>query len=903
MSEPPPAPAPDLERPPYVVPFEHPAASDRSLVGGKGVNLARLAGAGVTVPEGFCVTTAAYRRLTDDDTVRELIASLSGLDPADRDAIAEAGRALREEIGTRQLPTDVRRPLGAAVRDSTAGFYAVRSSATAEDLPEASFAGQHESFLNVPAEQVPDRVRDCMASLFTDRAIAYRARNDIPHEAVALSVVVQRMMYPELSGILFTADPTSGNRRVTTVEAGVGLGSAFVSGAAEADTVRVDSRTGQVLDYRPGDQQTAVRPRPGGGTERVSLSAGERPERVLSGSELSTLVDLGATAESLFDGPQDLEWCLEDGRLYALQSRPITSLFPLPSPLPDDDRLHVYYSLGHVQAFAEAMPPLVRDLWLAYVDAAFAELGGDPEAGWGVEAGGRVYIDLTPLLRVGPLRRRFPARLAAVSEPVALALADLLDRRAEAFERDRGVRSRLTLAKSAARLLWRGLTDGFPVVSSRVEGLVGAFLRPPAAPAAEEARWTAWGRSLAAQVHAPETLEGRVRAAFDAPGAGTDLPAMGPLLASLVAGGWLRRRFPEASTDVDAVARGFPEELVTRINLGLGDLADLARDYPAVADALREGRPLESLEGLPGGPAFRRALGAYLGEFGHRATGEIDVSRPRWREDPSGLLATVRANLRAGEQGAHRRRLCRLQREADTAAARLAERADRGLLGPLRRRLVRRVIRTYRGYVQTREYPKHGAAHLFAAWHNVLSEAGERLAAEGRLEDPEDVWLLRRPELLAALDGQPVTVDVAARRATFGRHAAMDAPPVLTSDGEAPRPRSRRDDLPEGTLVGTGVSAGVVEGVARVVRDPTRETVESGEILVAPSSDPGWTPLFLNAAGMVTEVGGQISHGALVAREYGLPAVASVPEATRRIRTGQRIRVDGSRGTVELLDR
>ena len=223
------------------------------------------------------------------------------------------------------------------------------------------------------------------------------------------------------------------------------------------------------------------------------------------------------------------------------------------------------------------------------------------------------------------------------------------------------------------------------------------------------------------------------------------------------------------------------------------------------------------------------------------------------------------------------------------------------MFGPLRKRVVRQLIRTYRGYIQTREDPKHGIAHLFAAWHETFRDAGELLAAAGQLNKVDDVWFLRKDELFAALEGESIEVDIAARQAEFEHYTSIDASPVVTNEGEVPSAVIEREDIPDNALVGTGVSAGVVEGTARVVRDPTEETIEKGEILIAPSSDPGWTPLFLNAAGMVVEVGGQMSHGALVAREYGLPAVVSVSEATRRIETGQRVRVDGTQGTVEII--
>lgn len=489
-----------------------------------------------------------------------------------------------------------------------------------------------------------------------------------------------------------------------------------------------------------------------------------------------------------------------------------------------------------------------------------------------------------------------------MSEPIGAALDNLLARRGEEFQETWTVRETLTALGRCAGAVWTEARRGFPITSSMGSGFLGAFIGEPNPPWHEEAKWITWGQTVAAQVRAPDTPAERAHAVFDPDTTGmTSIPPIGSLMAAFAVDGWLQRRFSDAPEAVNAVGRGFPDELVTRINLGLGDLADVARDHPDVADALRQGASIDEIESCEGGDAFRDALEDYLDEFGHRATGELDISRPRWREDPSGLLATVRANL-ADENGDHREHLQQLEREANAAATRLEERADHGILGPIRKRLVGQLIRTYRGYIQTREYPKQGTAYLFTAWHEALRDAGEALVAEEVLDSSDDVWFLRKDELFAALEGDSIEVDIASRRTEFERHMELDAPPVLTSEGEAPNADLERANVPEDALVGTGVSGGMVEGTARVVHDPAEETIETGEILIAPSSDPGWTPLFLNAAGIVVEVGGRLSHGALVAREYGLPGVVSVPEATRRIETGQQVRIDGTKGTVEIIE-
>lgn len=880
-----------------VVPLTDVDPESLAEYGGKGARLGALARNGFAVPDGFCVTTGAYDSLLTDE-IRDAIRSLDGIDPTDRSELGHRAQWIRESIRARELPAESRARLWTTLSSRDATSYAVRSSATAEDLPSASFAGQHDTYLGVEPDAVGERIRDCMASLFTERAVTYRSRNAISHADVALAVVVQEMVDADAAGVLFTADPDTGNRTVAAIDAALGLGETVVAGDVEADDARVKKSTGEVLSYDVGTQRERL-VLDDGRTKHAPVSASDGAARVLSDTQLAELVELGRRVESLFGSPQDIEWALVDDDPVVLQSRPITSLFPLPDPLPRDDRLHVYYSMGHAQAFAEALPPLVRDVWVSYIRLWIGELGMNPQAQWAVEAGGRIYVDMTAFLRIGAFRRRAPAWLAALSEPLGAALDDLLDRRAGEFQAKRPVCDSLT---SLRRCVGAVRKDAGPITGAMIRGFFGAFVGTPNPPEHEEAVWNAWGRTAAARVRAFETPTERALAVVDPDETGFDsLPRIGPLYAAFVAEGLLRRRFPDAPEDLDAVGRGFPDELVTRINLGLGDLADVARDHPPVADAIERGSSIDAIGSLEGGDEFRDALDEYLDAFGHRATGELDISRPRWREDPSGLLAAVRANLEHGEKGRHRERIRRLERAANEAAARLERRAGRGILGPVRKRLVRQLIRTYRGYIQTREYPKHGTAHLLAAWHDALRDAGEDLAAEGVPTGSDDVWFLRTDELIAALDGEAIDVDVAARRAEFERHAAMDAPPLLTSEGEAPNAAVEREDVPDGALVGTGVSSGVVEGTARVVRDPSEETIEPGEILIAPSSDPGWTPLFLNAAGMVVEVGGRMSHGALVAREYGLPAVVSVPGATRRIETGQRVRIDGTRGIVEIV--
>ncbi len=576
----------------------------------------------------------------------------------------------------------------------------------------------------------------------------------------------------------------------------------------------------------------------------------------------------------------------------------------------------------------EALPPLVVDFWRSFLGRGAARFQSRDDATTALtaatEAGGRIYLDLTPLVRT-PLQRVVRHALAQLNEPAAIGFDELLgERRRDIRPRDR--LDGIATVATALRCAGPSVYSVFPRAALRfVRTLV---LGPPNPD--DEWMWSqSWGRALAERIRAPRTRPDRVRSVFES----TDivdllveaLPHMTSLLAAIVAARLLRRWFPDADDEIDAIGKGFDAEVVTSMNQRLGDLGDLARDRPAVVNALEAGASLAEIEDVEGGDAFVETFESFLDDFGHRATGEINIRRSRWHEDPEPLLRIVASNVERGTPGEHREHFRTLQRRAATAASRLEFRAGRGVFGPLRTRIVRRLIRVYRDGMPVRELPKHGFSHAFAAAHDVLLEAGEHLAAAGQLERPDDVWFLRREELLAALnegraagsttldgsedtgsttrngEGEAIGVDLRARRQAYERYTATDAPPLLTSEGE--RPMGSRDvDVDGATLVGTPVSAGVVEGIARVIRDPSGASLGPGEILIAPSTDPGWTPLFLNAAGLVMEVGGRLTHGALVAREYGIPAVASVADATTEIRTGDRVRVNGKLGTVELLD-
>ncbi len=853
------------------------------LVGGKGANLGVLTRLDLPVPGGFCVTTDAWRQWTQDDTLfATLLKELAAVEPGDLDQARRLGAKLREHLTGRAVAPTIDTAIRQALSEATPQQpWAVRSSATAEDLPDASFAGQQDTYLNiVGADAVVDRVRACWASLFTDRAILYRLQQDIPHADVAVCVVVQRMVQPRASGILFTADPITGHRGVMAIDAGFGLGEALVSGTVSADLYRIDRETGTLLEVRVGDKRHAVRSIDGGGTEEQTLNAEQAAARVLRDSDLTELRVVGDRIESAQGTPQDIEWCFDDNGLKIVQARPITSLYPLPGGKRSAGRL--WFCFNHFQVMTDAMPPLVCDIWRLLLP-----FGRDPKrldepmlSPWMAPAAGRLFIDMGPAVRHPMLGRVLRKGLGGIDE-LALGALEALVARPE-FAKGSRVRSTSMLRFA-------------PVVASMQRHL---WIRPPEEVLAERNRWMAeMVERRCAEILAPGQPEERLARAWRTIGtAFTDLIELPPIvLAGVAAAILLKRQLPEHQRDVDALGRGLTGNVTVEMDLAVGDLADAARAAPDVATALVAREPWQDAEGAAG---FSAALDTFLDDWGFRAPSEIDWSRPRWRDDPSSLLTVIAGNLAHSDPGSHREKHAQFEAEGEAAAARLIDAAS----GPIQRRIVKRLIRVHRNLMPMREHPKLAIVKIGYALRQLLLETGATLTNDGKLSDAQDVWFLEWREIEAALAGNlDPRAMVEERRAAHARYQTLSPPRLMSGDGEIPRV-SHTGDAPGGAIAGTAASSGVVEGIARVVRDPTRDVLHKGEILVAPFTDPGWTPLFINASALVMEVGGLMTHGSVVAREYGIPAVVCVPDATTRIATGQRIRVDGDGGWVELLD-
>ncbi|MCX5206419.1 phosphoenolpyruvate synthase [Streptomyces sp. NBC_00237] len=855
-------------------------------VGGKGAHLGALSRIeGVRVPGGFCVTTAAFRRVVAEaPAVGALLDRLSRVAADDQETVRALSAEIRAAVEGIAIPDDIAAEItGGLARHGDRAAYAVRSSATAEDLPTASFAGQQDTYLNViGAAEVLRHVSRCWASLFTERAVTYRRHNGIDDRAVHMAVVVQRMVFPQASGILFTADPVTGNRKVATVDSGFGLGEALVSGLVNPDVFTV--RDGAVVAKAIAAKQRAVEPLPGGGTEEVAVDARRQEQPSLTDAQAVRLVELGRRIEAYFGSPQDIEWCLVDDDFRIVQSRPITTLFPLPEAA--DQENHVYVSVGHQQMMTDAMKPLGYSMWQR---TAMVEMP---------EAGGRLFVDVTRRL-ASPASRAGLLDLIGKGDPLVRdALETVLDR--EGFVPSLPDPAPVGPPTAPAPAPVRKTPEPIPTDPALVTGLI------------ESSRASVAALEREIRTKSGPALFDFLREAFEEHKRVLGDPlSMQAVMAGMEATWWLNEKLEEwlgEKNAADTLTLSAPDNITSEMGLELLDVADVIRPHPKVVAFLRDLRDVEGgefLDGLakvPGGAEARDAIETYLDRYGMRCVGEIDITRPRWRERPSTLVPVILDNVRNFEAGAAARRFeegrLRALHKKQEVLARLRELPDGEAKAAETWRMIDRV-RTFIGY---REYPKYVIICRYFVYKQALLAEAERLARAGVLDSAEDAFYLTFGEFEEVVRSRRTVGDLVRRRKEeFLTYRTLTPPRVLTSEGEALSGSYRRDDVPAGALTGVAVSAGTVEGRARVVLDLADADLQPGDILVTAFTDPSWSPLFVGIAGLVTEVGGLMTHGAVIAREYGLPAVVGVEGATRLIRDGQRIRVHGTDGYVELL--
>ncbi|MEH6942785.1 phosphoenolpyruvate synthase [Bacillus sp. JJ722] len=854
------------------------------LVGGKGLNLGELSKIqGIQVPEGFCITTVGYQKaIEQNETFQALLDQLTMLKIEDRDQIGEISKKIRQIIMGVEIPSDVVK----AVAHYLSQFgdehaYAVRSSATAEDLPHASFAGQQDTYLNIIGkEAILQHISKCWASLFTDRAVIYRMQNRFDHSQVYLSVIVQRMVFPQASGVLFTADPITSNRKLLTIDASFGLGEALVSGLVSADCYKVQE--GEIVDKMIATKKLAIYARKEGGTETQQIKPDQQKTQTLTEQQILQLARIGRQIEAYFGYPQDIEWCLVDDAFYIVQSRPITTLYPIPEA--NDQENHVYVSVGHQQMMADAMKPLGLSFYLLTTPAPMRK------------AGGRLFVDITHNLS-SPVSRDILLNTLGQYDPLIKdALMTIIERGdfIKSFPKDK---KKLSPNKSN-----KGMSStGFQAQIENDPTIVSDLIKSSQT-SIEELKQniqTKSGSDLFDFIL--EDIKQLKKILFDP-------ESLGVIMAAMDASSWINKNMEKwlgEKNVADTLSQSVPNNITSEMGLELLDVADVIRPYPEVIDYLQHVKDdnfWDELVKFEGGQKTRDAIYAYLNKYGMRCSGEIDITKTRWNEKPTTLVPIILNNIKDFEPKAGNRKFEQGRQEALKKEQELLDRLKQLPDGKRKAKETKRMISLIRNFIGYREYPKYGMINRYFVYKQALLKEAEQLVQARVIHEKEDIYYLTFEELHEVVRTNKLDYQIISKRKDeYKLYEKLTPPRVITSDGEIITGEYKRENLPAEAIVGLPVSSGVIEGRARVILNMEDADLEDGDILVTSFTDPGWTPMFVSIKGLVTEVGGLMTHGAVIAREYGLPAVVGVEHATKLIKDGQRIRVHGTEGYIEIL--
>lgn len=903
----------------YIQHLSETGRHDASEVGGKGANLGELLATGFTVPHGFCVTTQAYREFVTDTGLQERIsAEIERSDLTSAGVVRECGKRLQQLVVGSEMPEGVKEAILRAYREFSRQRHqgphvAVRSSATSEDSAYHSFAGQHDTYLNVSCESdLLLSVKKCWASLWTERAISYREEHNLGHLSIHMAVVIQELVPSSVSGVAFTANPVTGDLDEVVINANWGLGSSVVAGKVPVDEYRVDKRRLTIISKRiPEKNIMTVLGREG--TVDTAIPSEKRTHQCLSDENVGRLSSIAKQIEDQFGLPQDIEWGLYEDQLFVLQSRPITGLGRAGKPMrvlwgnPVNQKLLkdkvVFWSNWNTrEIFPHPFTPLTWSHFVEMIGPGFLEsLFGMTES--------------SPLYRYSAIVDLVHGRLYwnmnlmyghPLWGPLFSRLVPQLDEEAGRLFRKLYEDGELQPAELPIRFptLWLGVIRGTVVFFSSPWYLSGRRLKRRCDDYWHKACQFE-NLELADRSNADLIRQVREFTAYTIRYWAPLLLASFSAVLALEVIKYLTRRLPDVTPNT--LLAGIPGNKTTEGALELYRLSQLPGSLKAIFLSNEAGEIASLLEESQEGRVFLKRLDEFMQLYGHRGPREFDMGHPRWKDDPSFVYQMIKNYLQLGESDeTPLEHFSRMREERERLTELVTQRLSQSMasrLFPWRRWLFKAMLRRVHTYLPFRENPKYYALKCYYGSRRIFLEVGRRLSEAGYLGSRDDIWFLSLSELEALLqdkdsDRKAVRELVLQRKREWERHLSIDPPLVVRSDGKtfSYPGRSRAD---AGVLNGTPTSGGRVTGKARVILDPAEGCAfNKGEILVALHTDPGWTPLFLTAKALVMEVGGVVSHGAIVAREYGIPAVVGVRDATTIIKNGDEITVDGDQGTV-----
>lgn len=896
-----------------VLPLDSPEAT-LGVAGGKGANLNRLIRAGFPVPPGFLVTTAAYRAFLQAKGLEEQIIELSrSASAADPISFENASQAIRRVFDEESIPTSIAREIHWAYQDLCYAVephlcVAVRSSATAEDLPTVSFAGQQDTYLNVRGEEaLLVAVRRCWSSLWTARAIVYRARTGIDPTMVSLAVVVQQMVPAEAAGILFTINPLTEDRDEAVINAVWGLGETVVGGRVTPDTVVVDKATGRVKYAEAGDK-AVMTVSANEGTTEIPVDPQHSLQLVLTSELVGEVVGLGRDIEDHFGVPQDIEWAIAGGKVYILQSRPVTGLrgtrsephFEEPA-VPGDDNWPALgehppqpFDLWTQVNMGEAWPNPVTPLTWSTIPSALNTTMRNSLRGlktpyldhiqWANRFYGRIYFNEGALAHVLSHEYGLPSSFL----DAAFGSRGHWHRRPNGgFRLFRFLHRLPILIREAMGQLRaaRELMALFPQINDWVD----EFLNRNLDTLSDRELWNELRMIWVERCMRVLNLHGQVN---------NSAMRTFALLERLLTR-WCNRK--ELTHDL---VTGLSGIYAAQMGVSLWQIARKLEELGLTDTVLENSaeKGLAKLRETPAGGPVLNMMDDFLKRFGHRCACEAEWLHPRWAEAPELIIEVIAGYLRAGDRVN--------PAEVETRQRRRREDAINWIeahIGLVRKTVLRRVLTRAQQAVRLRDNGRHYFMKMAVPIRQIYKIFGKRWAARGWLRQVDDFFFLTVQNIESIINGgDPRAAGlnlhtlVTERRKAYKYWFDFTAPEVIGHKGE-PITVSSVDESSETVLHGIPASGGQVQGTARIIFNPwDAKQLQQGEILITRATDPGWTPVFPLIGGLVLEVGGQLSHGAIVAREYGVPAVVNVNDALRRIKNGQTITIDGTKGLVSL---
>ncbi len=847
-----------------VINLENVSKRDVAIAGGKGANLGELIREGFPVPPGFVVTADTYEQVVNNWSLASLSPSIIQQKLVEPGLLSEWLEEIQQQHALLSAKFD------------KAFVYAVRSSATAEDLGDASFAGQHDTYYYVTFDKLPQMIQKCWASLWSDAACSYRDSQGIAHDSVAMAVVVQVMIESEISGITFTANPVTGNRDEIVTESSWGMGAAIVDGRVSPDQYTFSRQQNDIIATRIADKKFMV---PSSLTEETSRLTPVPPLKrrleTLTKPQISTIIEWAEKAERYFGEPQDLEWSVQGDNFFILQSRPITTLGASEDVVPEGKYV-LFKSMA--ENFTDPLLPLTQDIFIKL----FPIL---------TMIRGRAYLSLNHLKPLLPFR---------LSDEEIAQIAYLSD--------SDDLKPRLSILK----LL------GLSIILYCNYLLMGVFYyRTANLPDDFMTSFRALFKKVVDddKVDAPGVMEKLFfRPRFFEPAGNmviwVNLSAPRYVILMGVLSRLLKFWLPDLRDDAASyLTSGTEGILSTDMGRRIWYLAQQARLKPEVVDIIQQHDPKHALPILRQNPVannFMQQVDQFLMIHGHRTLKEFELNSVRWEEDPTPVIAMIRNYLQSDVDPTATEQNVSLER------AKFAEEIRSGLKQKFLERSFGfrwQIIETLRErakyYIRLRENSRFYHIMAFYGVRLKVLKVENELLKTGSLKCKDDIFYLLWPEVEALKSGELKWLDVEDRiRQRRMEYIRLSKVAPAKTYGIDLQQAPGTSDTHAALIHGQGASPGTCEGIARVIMDPGIDaTVAAGEILVAPYTDPAWTPLFLTASAAVVEVGSYLSHAGTIAREYGMPCVVDAADCTERIKTGDRISVDGSRGIVTLLER